>query len=125
MQYLYVSTKSNVLWVRVPFVPLSLEERKKMEEDRFFIINSIFGDVIQDEYEPICTMLVDAIKYSIPEYWDEAGEMLLSLKTDYYDKWANHCFRVADGIRRRGSRKTKKVIPFYGSKFKMLLEGVV
>lgn len=128
MEHFYIS-HSNHRVITIPFVPPVVTKKKKME-DRYSLLNKIFGDSISDEFEPICTMLVEAIKFGIPEYWEEAGMMLISLKTNQYDQWGNHCFNVANRIRNKGNRKTKKAMPFYSSedsakKFRRLLIGVV
>lgn len=128
MVHFYI-THSNHKVITIPFVPPVIT-KKKIMEDKYALLNKIFGDSISDEFEPICTMLVEAIRFGVPEYWDEAGMMLLSLGSSHYEKWGNHCFNVANYIRNMGYKKTKKTIPFYSSedsvkKFKRLIIGVL
>jgi len=112
MVYYYL-TNSNQSRINIPFIPPRIKKRKM--KDRFYLLNDIFGENILEQFNPICSMLIDAMKFDLPEYWDEAGEMLLGLKSDKYDRWANHCFNVSNRIRNKGNRRTRKIIPHYSS----------
>lgn len=121
MLHFYI-TKSNTKKITIPFVP-----PKKMN-DKFYLINKIFGSDLSENFVDTYDMIMSAIKYDLAEYWEEAGAMLLRHQEHHYDKWANHCFKVADGIRNRKHKKSKVFIPFYSSedsskKFKRLLNG--
>lgn len=125
MQYFYITAPPNYRSIKIPFTP-----KPKTKMDDFILFDNIFKGDVTDEHITIYMLLIDAIKEDNADYFNGVGEMLLEFKTDYYDKWANHCFVIGDKIRNRGNKKFKKSIPFYSSedsvsKFKRLLEGKV
>ena len=125
MRYFYITAPPTYRSIIIPFTP-----KPKTKMDDFILFDNIFQGDISNEHMTIYMLLIDALKENNADYFNGVGEMLLEFHTDYYDKWANHCFVIADKIRNRGNKKYKKNIPFYSSedsakKFRRLLEGGV
>lgn len=126
MAGLYYITISSNKKINIPFVP----PRKISEEleDKYAIINKIFGNNVNPKYEKICNILIDAISYSEPAYWEEVADLLIlsDLPSSVSSKWATHCVNVARAIERRPHTKIKTILPLVDPvvlKFRKLLRG--
>lgn len=112
MIYYYITLSSRK--IQIPFVP-SLEP---FVEDAFIILNNIFGENMTDDerYLAVYQIIIDAVKYNKPEYWENAAEMLLELDGGKYSMWVSHFLKIAEKIRHPQKHKKEVVIiPFYSS----------
>lgn len=70
--------------------------------DKYYLINRIFGDHLSPEYVYVYQKIFDAIKYSSPDDWDEAAEMLIGIE-GIHPSWISHFTTVAHKIRLRNT----------------------
>lgn len=128
--YHYVGTSK--IKITLPFIPIKIEEWKMSIEDKYALINRIFGDTLPSDepYPKIYDLLIDAITFNDASFWREAGEMMLGLKNEKHQEGGRHCLKVADMIEHKPFGRKKKFFPNYTSedsvkRFRRLLKGEI
>ena len=123
MRYYYI-TKSEMRSIKIPFVP-----RLRMKKDKYQLINTIFGNIINPKYEDTCKIIIDAIKFQEPAYWEEAADMILFTDIKDSSLWAEHFIRISNSIKNPRNKKIKSSVLFKKEdpivKFKRILKGYI
>lgn len=122
MRYYYITKR--IQKIGIPFTP-----KFSLMSDRYKILNEIFGDRIDPKYESLCSIIVDAIKYQEPAYWEDASDKILALNLDKSSLWAEHFLKISVYLRNRGNKRYKSPVTIIPEdsvvKFRRLLKGYV